>query len=70
MDIFESLSKYTIPELVQKTVELHISNPCMGFYYEEPISYGELIRRIIVVSHTLKENGVKKGSKVAIIGEN
>jgi len=70
MDAWRNLSKYTIPELVKKTVELHAAQPAMGFYFEEPFTYGELMRRIISLSHQLKEYGVRKGTKVAILGEN
>lgn len=70
MDAWTQIKKRTIPELIKKTVEMHISRPAMGFYDEEPMTYGELMRRIITVSHTLREKGVHKGSKVAIIGEN
>uniref|UniRef100_A0A7C2K382 Long-chain fatty acid--CoA ligase n=1 Tax=candidate division WOR-3 bacterium TaxID=2052148 RepID=A0A7C2K382_UNCW3 len=70
MESWRLIGKYTIPELVKKTVELHASRPAMGFYYEEPFTYGELMRRIISLSHQLREYGVRKGSKVAILGEN
>jgi len=70
MDAWKEISKLTIPELIKKTVSLRQSNPSIGFYNEKPITYGELYRRIITLSHTLREKGVRKGTKVAIIGLN
>ncbi len=70
MDAWKGLNKYTIPELVSRTVELHISRPAISYYDGEPITYGELMRRVMVLSSALKEKGVRKGSKVALLGEN
>ena len=70
MDAWKEIKKRTIPELINLTTKLHSSRPSIGFYYEKPISYGELYRRIITLSHVLREHDVRKGTKVVLLGEN
>ncbi|MEO0246474.1 MAG: AMP-binding protein [candidate division WOR-3 bacterium] len=70
MDTWKEVRKYTIPELVKLTTRYHKALPAIGYYYDEPISYGELYRRIVSLSQMLREYGVRKGTKVAILGEN
>ncbi len=70
MDTWKEVKKYTIPELVKLTTRYHMALPAIGYYYDEPITYGELYRRIVSLSQMLREYGVRKGTKVAILGEN
>lgn len=64
------LKKRTIKELIEKSIEKFGDKPALAFYDSEPISYREMGARIGALSEKLRERGVLKGDKVAIIGEN
>jgi len=65
-----NLKKKTLKELFELAVEKHATRPALAYYDSEPITYKELEERVRALSSFLKEKGVKKGDKVAIIGEN
>ena len=64
------LTKKTLEELFELAVKEYATRPALAYYDSEPITYKELGERVRVLSSLLKEKGVKKGDKVAIIGEN
>ena len=64
------LKKKTLKELFELAVKEYATRPALAYYDSEPITYKELGERVRALSSFLKEKGVKKGDKVAIIGEN
>lgn len=63
----------TIPEAIFKSAQKNLKKTALlykkeGVYY--PISYGELIERVDNFSAALRNLGIKKGEKVAILSEN
>ncbi len=62
--------KRTIRDLMLPKFEDYGDLPALGFYNSTPLTYRELKDRVISMAHFLKEQGVQKGDKVAIIGEN
>ena len=64
------LKKKTLKELFELAVKEYATRPALAYYDSEPITYKELGERVRALSNFLKEKGVKKGDKVAIIGEN
>ena len=64
------ITKRTIKELMEKSIEKYGERPALSFYNSEPISYKELGAKIKAVQEKLKERGIIKGDKIAIIGEN
>jgi long-chain acyl-CoA synthetase len=61
---------HTIKSMIEQSVEKYPDKPALGYYDKTPITYGELLNRIGVISNLLKEKGLVKGDKVAILGEN
>jgi len=64
------VKKKTLKELFELAVKEYATRPALAYYDSEPITYKELGERVRALSNFLKEKGVKKGDKVAIIGEN
>jgi long-chain acyl-CoA synthetase len=62
--------KLTICSRIQDSIRKYPSEPALSFVGESPITYGELGVRIEKLAGLLHENGIGKGDKVAIIGEN
>ncbi len=60
----------TIKRLIEESLEKFSDKPALSFYFQKPITYKELKRRIEAISTLLKDRGIRKGDKVAIIGEN
>ncbi len=60
----------TIKALIEQSIKKHKERPALGFFDSEPITYGELAKKIKAVSKLLYDKGIRKGDKVALIGEN
>jgi len=60
----------TIRCMFNRSVELFANEPSLSFVNEKPLSYLELGQQVKQVSEELKENGISKGDRVAILGEN
>lgn len=60
----------TIKKLIEDSINLHPKAPALSFFDKEPVTYGELGIRIKELSELLKKNEIRKGDKVAILGEN
>jgi len=65
-----TIPKYTIPELLLHSFDKYENLPSISYAGEQPILYKELHQKIIEISHLLLKNGIKKGDKVAILGDN
>ncbi len=60
----------TLNELIEGSVARHERRAAVGMAFKNPISYREFHRRLLAVAAYLKEWGVEKGDRVAILGEN
>ncbi|OQX95906.1 long-chain fatty acid--CoA ligase [candidate division KSB1 bacterium 4572_119] len=64
------LENKTLRCLLNRSVDLFQNEPSITFVGEIPITYLELGQRVKKVSEELKKNGISKGDRVAILGEN
>jgi len=64
------LKENTINCLLETSVEKHGSRPALGMALETPLTYRELFRQVSGMAGMLKKQGVRKGDRVAILGEN
>ncbi len=60
----------TIKALIEQSIKKFPSYPSMGFFDEKPLTYKELGEKIRAISKLLLDKGIRKGDKVALIGEN
>ncbi len=60
----------TLRCMFNRSVELFGNEPSLCFVDEQPLSYLELGQQVKQVSEELKKNGIVKGDRVAILGEN
>lgn len=60
----------TIKKLIESSINLHPDSPALSFFNKEPITYAELAIKIEELSELLKKNEIRRGDKVAILGEN
>lgn len=65
----------TLPEMFKITVKRFPARPCFTDWdtddeSKRTFSYTEVYEKVIVLAEWLKENGVKKGDKVAVSGKN
>jgi len=64
------LRENTINCLLETSVERYGSRPALGMALDAPLTYGELFRSVLGMADMLKKQGVHKGDRVAILGEN
>ncbi len=69
-DNFKIEKPHTIKSMLEQSVAKYKDKPALGFYNQKPLTYGELMEKIGGISSLLKDKGITKGDKVAIIGEN
>ena len=60
----------TLNDLLDRSCARFGRNPAVGIAHETPISYAEFHRRLLLAAAMLKESGIKKGDRVAILAEN
>jgi long-chain acyl-CoA synthetase len=66
----KQLSRYTLTELLNTSVELYADYHFVSFIDSPPYTYRSYAKTVEVLRIRLKEKGVKKGDRVAILGEN
>jgi len=64
------LEKLTVKCLLERTFELYGSLPSIASVEEQPIVYLQLKQQIQEVAASMLARGIKKGVRVAIMGEN
>ncbi len=64
------LRKRTLNAMLNRSVELFADQPSISFVGEKPITYLELGQQVKSLSEELKNIGINKGDRVAILGEN
>ena len=65
-----ALRENTINCLLETSAERYASRPALGMALEEPLTYAEPFRRVRDMADTLRRDGVIKGDRIAILGEN
>lgn len=60
----------TLHQLLETSVRSYGSRPALGMALEKPLSYDEFFAAILSARRTLEEQGLRKGDKVALLGEN
>ena len=64
------LEKLTIRCLLERTFDQYGSQPSVAFAGDQPIVYLQLKQQLQEVATALAARGIKKGDRVAIMGEN
>ncbi len=67
---YENMKDYTLPSLLQRSVELYGPKKVLSKVDHESMSYEELHENVHAMIKLLKKNGVRKGDKVALLSEN
>ena len=64
------LSKLTIPSIFYNSIEKFADNTSLVFSGEENYTYKQMGEDVKLLAQLLKEKGVQKGDKVAILSTN
>ncbi|MCD8480870.1 MAG: acyl--CoA ligase [Candidatus Cloacimonetes bacterium] len=64
------LETYTMKAMIKQTIERHPNKPALSMVDEEPITYAQLGNMINDVIEMLRDSGIKKGDRVAILSQN
>lgn len=62
--------KFTIQSLFKQSVEIYSENTSVSGIEKDTYTYKELGEKVELISEFMRENGIIKGDKVAILGEN
>ncbi len=60
----------TLNLLLEERARSFGERPAVGFAFQPPIRYGEFHQKSLAVATLLKESGIKKGDRVAILADN
>jgi len=64
------IKKHTIPELMMQSFDRYKDLPAISHVGEKGLTYKGLYSEVVSTAHLLLKNGVKKGDKIAILGDN
>jgi long-chain acyl-CoA synthetase len=67
---YENLENFTLPALLNRSVTLYADKKAFSKVAQEPMSYGEFHNTVLEMIKVLKNNGIRKGDKVALLSEN
>jgi len=67
---YENLENFTLPDMLNRSVKLYADKKVLSKLDQEPMTYKELEYGVHCMIRLLKDNGVKKGDKVALLSEN
>ncbi|MFA6138712.1 MAG: AMP-binding protein [Sulfurimonas sp.] len=67
---YENLENFTLPSLLNRSVNMYENEPALAKVGKEAMRYGELKERVQEMVQLLKENGISKGDKVVLLSEN
>jgi long-chain acyl-CoA synthetase len=67
---YENLDDFTLPSLLNRSVELYSQKKVFSKVNQEPMTYETLNQNVHEIIQMLKENGIRKGDKVALLSEN
>jgi long-chain acyl-CoA synthetase len=60
----------TLNYLIDSSYSKYKDSPAIGMAMEEPLSYGDFYERIFALAARLQSEGIVKGDRLAILGEN
>ena len=60
----------TLNYVIDSSCSKHKDLPAIGMAMEQPLTYGEFHQRILALAARLRDEGVGKGDRIAILGEN
>ena len=60
----------TLNLLLEESARSFGNRPAVGFAFQSPLCYGEFHQKALDVAALLKERGIKKGDRVAILADN
>jgi len=67
---YENLENFTLPALLDRSVKLYGENKVLSKVSQTPMTYNELNEKVFSIIQLLKDNGIRKGDKVALLSEN
>ena len=67
---YENLENFTLPSMLNRSVELYANYPALSKIGQDAMNYGLLGEKVQAMLQVLRENGIKKGDKVALLSEN
>ncbi len=67
---YKGLEPYTLANLLDRSVELYSGNEAFGSVEGLAMSYKEMKKKVDAMVEILRQNGIKKGDKVALLSEN
>ena len=67
---YENLENFTLPALLNRSVELYSEHNVLSKVAKEPMKYKDLNEKVFEIIELLKNNGIRKGDKVALLSEN
>ena len=67
---YENLENFTLPSLLNRSIDLYADQNAFGKAGQEPMKYSELNEKIQEMVELLRNNGITKGDKVLLLSEN
>ncbi|MCD6433650.1 MAG: AMP-binding protein [Sulfurimonas sp.] len=67
---YENLENFTLPALLNRSVELYSDEDVLGKVGEKAMTYSQLNEKVQSMIKLLRENGISKGDKVVLLSEN
>ena len=67
---YENLENFTLPNLLERSITLYAEKKVLSKLNQEPMTYKELQKNVYNLIKLLKDNGIRKGDKVALLSEN
>ena len=67
---YENLENFTLPALLNRSIELYADKDALGKVGEEAMKYSEFYSLVLEMVALLQNNGIKKGDKVLLLSQN
>lgn len=67
---YENLENFTLPSLLNRSIDLYADQDALGKAGEVPMKYSELNEKVQEMVELLRNNGISKGDKVLLLSEN
>lgn len=67
---YENIENFTLPALLNRSVELYASNDVLTKVSQEPMTYQDFNTQVQNMVELLQQNGISKGDKVILLSEN
>jgi long-chain acyl-CoA synthetase len=65
-----TLAQFTLTCMLENSVRRFRSRPALSMAFEKPLTYDDFHKSVVSIALILKKQGVLKGDKIAILGEN